>query len=263
MKMVSWNVNGIRAACKKGFVDYLTGSGADLLFVQESKAHPDQLEREIQHPEGWGSAFVCGDRKGYSGVGVYWNEERLGAPDAIERGLGIPRFDAEGRVVMVRYGDLCVFGNYFPNGGKGPERVAYKLDFYDHMLRRMNELRRSGLDVVVCGDFNTAHRDYDLARPNENRNTSGFLPEERAWLERMFAEGWVDTYRHTNPHVRQEYSWWSYQTIARPKNIGWRIDYFVVDEAARSRIRGAEIDSEVEGSDHAPVWLDLLRRTDG
>ncbi len=260
MKLVSWNINGIRAAWRKGLPEYLRDSGADLFFVQESKVDPHQLEKEIKHPEGFGTSFVSGDRKGYSGVGVYWNEATVGEPDEVVHGLGIERFDREGRVIMVRYGDLHVFGNYFPNGGQGPDRVAYKLDFYDHMLRRMNRLRREGADVVVCGDFNTAHRPFDLARPDEHANTSGFLPEERAWLERMLADGWVDTWRHVHPNTREVYSWWSYQTIARPKNIGWRIDYFVVDEAATDRIADASIEDQVEGSDHAPVTLELRPR---
>lgn len=261
MKLASWNVNGIRAAWKKGLPEYLRASGADLLFLQESKADPNQLEKDIRLPDGYGSTFVSGERRGYSGVGVYWNLETVGAPDEVVTGLGIPRFDAEGRVIMVRYGDLHVFGNYFPNGGKGPDRVAYKLDFYDHMLQRMNALRKAGADVVVCGDFNTAHQPFDLSRPAENANTSGFLPEERAWLERMFADGWLDTWRHVHPQAREVYSWWSYQTLARPKNIGWRIDYFVVDQAARDRILDASIEDGVMGSDHAPVTLDLQLRS--
>jgi exodeoxyribonuclease III len=260
MKIVSWNVNGIRAAWRKGLPEYLDASGADLVFLQETKAHPEQLEAEILSPPGWGSAFSVGERKGYSGVAVYWNEATVGAPDEVERGLGVARFDAEGRVVMARYGDLCVFGNYFPNGGQGPERVDYKLDFYDVMLQRMNEERRLGRDVVVCGDYNTAHRPVDLARPDENKNTSGFLMEERAWLDRWFAEGWVDTFRHLHPDETDVYSWWSYRTVARPKNVGWRIDYFVVDVAASERIVAADVITKQEGSDHCPVYLDLAVR---
>jgi len=260
MKMVSWNINGIRAAWKKGLPEYLESCGADLVFLQETKAHPEQLERELLSPPGWGSAFEAGDRKGYSGVAALWRRDTVGEPDEVQRGLGVDRFDAEGRVVMVRYGDLCVFGNYFPNGGKGPERVDYKLDFYDVMLQRMNELRRRGRDVVVCGDYNTAHRPIDLARPEQNRNTSGFLAEERAWMDRWFAEGWVDTFRHLHPDARDVYSWWSYRLVARPKNVGWRIDYFLVDEAAKDRIVSAEVVTGQEGSDHCPVWLELAPR---
>mgnify|MGYP003956364599 CR=1 FL=1 len=260
MKMLSWNVNGLRAVWKKGFADFLQGSGADLVFIQETKAHPSQLDAEMLEPEGWGSCFVSGERKGYSGVAVYWNLATVGPPDEVCRGLGIERFDTEGRVVMTRYGDLCVFGNYFPNGGKGVERVHYKLDFYDAMLQRMNALRAEGRDVVVCGDYNTAHHAIDLARPKQNRQTSGFLPEERAWMDRWVDDGWVDTWRHLNPDVGQTYSWWSYRTMARPRNIGWRIDYFLVDKSASSRILGAAVLSEQEGSDHAPVSLDLALR---
>lgn len=260
MKMVSWNINGIRAAWKKGLPEYLESSGADLVFLQETKAHPEQLEQEMRCPPGWGSAFEVGDRKGYSGVAAYWRLDTVGEPDEVQRGLGVDRFDAEGRVVMVRYGDLCVFGNYFPNGGKGPERVDYKLDFYDVMLQRMNELRRLGRDVVVCGDYNTAHRPIDLARPEQNKNTSGFLAEERAWLDRWLADGWVDTFRHRYPDTPDVYSWWSYRLVARPRNVGWRIDYFLVDAAAADRIVSAEVITKQEGSDHCPVWLELETR---
>jgi exodeoxyribonuclease III len=260
MKMVSWNVNGIRAAWKKGLPEYLESSGADLVFLQETKAHPEQLEQEIRAPDGWGSAFGAGIKKGYSGVAALWRLATVGEPDEVQVGLGVERFDAEGRVVMVRYGDLCVFGNYFPNGGKGPERVDYKLDFYDVMLQRMNALRRAGRDVVVCGDFNTAHRPVDLARPQQNRNTSGFLAEERAWMDRWLADGWVDTFRHTHPDTRDVYTWWSYRLAARPKNVGWRIDYFVVDEAAVHRVVSADVHTKQEGSDHCPVWLELAAR---
>ncbi|MEE2829213.1 MAG: exodeoxyribonuclease III [Myxococcota bacterium] len=260
MKLISWNVNGIRAAAKKGFLEFLDTCGADLVFVQETKAQPDQLDDSLKHPPGWDSAFAVCERKGYSGTAVYWNTETVGEPDEVQCGLGIERFDVEGRVIMARYGDLCVYGNYFPNGGKGVERVDYKLDFYDHMLRRMNALRREGRDVVVCGDYNTAHHEVDLARPKANSNTSGFLMEERAWLDRWVDDGWVDSFREIHPEARDVYSWWSFRSGSRERNVGWRIDYFLVDEAARGRIRAADIDMDQMGSDHAPVSLELEPR---
>ncbi len=256
MKLVSWNVNGIRAVWKKGFREWLDGSGADVVFLQETKADPNQLEKEIREIPGWGSRFLTGDKKGYSGVAVYYREE----PDAILEGLDVERFDNEGRVIGVRYGDLFAYGMYFPNSGRGTHRVVYKMDFWDTVLARMNQLREDGLDVLLCGDLNCAHTDHDIAKPRENENTAGFLPEERAWMDRTLAEGWVDTWRHVHPHTREVYSWWSYQTIARPKNEGWRIDYFLCDEAATDRIQDATIEDHVEGSDHAPVTLTMERR---
>lgn len=257
MKLLSWNVNGIRAVWKKGFAEYLDGCGADLVFLQETKANPDQLEKDIRQRPGWGSTYVIGSQKGYSGVAVYWKLDTVGAPDEIYEGLGIERFDVEGRAVGVRYGNLVVYGMYFPNSGRGSHRVAYKMDFWHTVFQHLGTLRADGRDVVLCGDLNVAHTDHDIAKPRENDNTAGFLPEERAWMERTLAEGWVDTWRHVHPHTREVYSWWSYQTLARPKNEGWRIDYFLCDESATDRIQDATIEDHVEGSDHAPVTLTL------
>lgn len=263
MRIASWNVNGLRAAWEKGLAQWLAGTRADLVLLQETRAHEEQLAEEMRSPAGWGSAFASGDRRGYSGVAAFWNRSRTGEPDEVRIGLGVPRFDAEGRSVMVRFGDLCVFGCYFPNGGQGTERVDFKLDFYDVLLGRIGDLRREGFDVVVGGDFNTAHRPIDLARPGENRNTSGFMPEERAWLDRWFADGWVDSYRHLHPDERDVYTWWSVLTDARARNVGWRLDYLVVDRAASDRILRAEVDASVAGSDHAPVFLELAGRGGG
>jgi len=253
MKIISWNVNGLRAAGRKGFVEYLANCGADLVFIQETKALREQLPGELVDVPGWGVEFHSGTRKGYSGGAVYWRKE----PDEGICGLGIDRFDDEGRAIMARYGDLCVWGNYFPNGGKGPERVDYKLAFYDAMLERMNEQRRQGRQVVVCGDYNTAHHEIDLARPKENARTSGFLPEERAWVDRYVADGWLDTFRHLHPNEADRYSWWSWRANSRARNVGWRIDYFFVDQAIADRVLVADIFPDQEGSDHAPVTLEL------
>lgn len=254
MKMVSWNVNGIRASAKKGFGEWMASVDAELVFVQETKAVEEQLPGEVRSPPGWaGAAFVSGVKKGYSGVGVFWKRE----PDEVYRGLGDEEFDAEGRVVGVRYGDVAVYGNYFPNGGQGPERVDYKLRFYDAMLRRMKELRAQGLHCVVSGDYNTAHEAIDLARPKQNADTSGFLPEERAWMDRYVDEGWIDTFRVIHPDAADRYSWWSWRSNARPRNIGWRIDYWMVPEGLRGDVVDADILDAPEASDHAPVSLDL------
>jgi len=253
MNLLSWNVNGIRAAAKKGFLEFMATTDADVVFLQETKANRDQLPDELLNVPGWGVTFHSGVRKGYSGVAAYYRKE----PDEVVSGLGVDKFDDEGRAIMVRYGDLCIFGNYFPNGGKGPERVDYKLEFYDVLLQRMNALRKQGRQVVVCGDYNTAHYEVDLARPKANRKTSGFLQEERAWLDRYVDEGYVDTFRHLHPDAVDRYSWWSWRTNSRERNIGWRIDYFFVDESLRDRVAAAEIHDEQHGSDHAPITLTL------
>lgn len=255
MKITSWNVNGIRAAAGKGFLSWLDKSDSDLVFLQETKAQPDQLPPELREPPGWQSAFHSGTRKGYSGVAVYWRAGK--APDEVRSGLGDARWDDEGRVIMARYGDLCVFGNYFPNGGQGPERVAYKLDFYDAMLREMNTLRAAGRRVAVGGDYNTAHTEIDIARPKENEDVSGFLPEERAWVSRYVAEGWVDAFRHLYPDARDRYSWWSWRMNSRARNIGWRIDYFMIGAEMVPSLRESQIFDAQEGSDHAPITLEL------
>ena len=253
--MVSWNVNGIRAAAKKGFLEWMGSVDADLVFLQETKALREQLPGEVlEPPGGWvGSAFHSGLKKGYSGVAVYWKQP----PDEVYLGLGVDEFDAEGRVIGVRYGDVVVYGNYFPNGGQGAERVDYKLRFYDAMLARMKELRQQGLRCIVTGDYNTAHQDVDLARPKQNSSVSGFLPEERAWIDRYVDEGWVDTFRLKNPTAVDRYSWWSWRQAARERNIGWRIDYWMVPQELAGAVRAADIDDGSDASDHAPVSLDV------
>ncbi len=255
MKVVSWNVNGIRAAQGKGFLDWLRGQDADLVFLQETKARVEQLDLELIAPSGWSSAFHSGERKGYSGVAVYWRKGH--DPDEVLVGIGEPKFDAEGRVIGVRYGDYVVYANYFPNGGQGPERIAYKLEFYDAFLQLMNRHRAAGRKVCVGGDYNTAHREIDLARPKENETTSGFLPEERAWIDRYVEECWLDTFRYLHPDEPDRYSWWSFRMNARARNIGWRIDYWFIDQAMAGEVRAAQIYENQQGSDHAPVTLEL------
>lgn len=253
MKIVSWNVNGLRAAERKGFLDWLRASDADVVLLQEIKATEEQLSAELRAPPGWHAAFHPAERKGYSGVAAYCRTK----PDEVAVGLGIERFDVEGRVLAVRFGTLHVIGAYFPNGSDDLSRVPYKLDFYAAMLKHLNALRKKGRQVVVSGDYNTAHRPIDLARPKENEGTTGFLPEEREWVDRYVKEGWLDTFRHVHPEAAQRYSWWSYRAGARERNVGWRIDYHFADAALAKRIRGATIEADVLGSDHCPVGLEL------
>ncbi len=253
LNVKSWNVNGLRAVAKKGFGDWLDGSGADVVLLQEIKARAEQLEDETREPEGWHGNFVSAERPGYSGVAAYTREE----PDEIMTGLGTKKYDTEGRTVGVRFGKTWIIGAYFPNGGNDHSRVPYKLGFYGAMLKRINELRAEGFDVIVSGDYNTAHQEIDLARPKPNQKTTGFLPEERKWVDKYCKAGWVDSFRHAHPDRAEAYSWWSFRSGARGRNVGWRLDYHFVNEEAADRIREAVIDADVLGSDHCPVGLVL------
>jgi exodeoxyribonuclease-3 len=253
MRILSWNVNGLRAAERHGFRRWLSRCRADVVLLQEVKAEAEQLVRGLRSPRGWFTAFVPAQRRGYSGTALYARR----APDEPLGGLGIERFDAEGRIVGGRWGRRAVLGVYFPNGGHDCRRIPYKLEFYEALLAHLQALRRSGLEVVVAGDYNTAHREIDLARPRENRETSGFRPEEREALDRWLRSGFVDTFRALHPTATGRYSWWTYRAGARERNVGWRIDYHLVGEELRDRIVGASIHPTVVGSDHCPVGLEL------
>jgi len=248
--IISWNVNGIRAAVKKGFLSFLEACGADVLCIQETKAHVDQLPRALVRPHGYSAYFASAQRKGYSGVATYTRRE----PNEVIYGLGRDEFDSEGRTLITRFGNVLLYNIYFPNGKAGPERLRYKMDFYEAFLEHANSERARGRSIIVCGDFNTAHREMDLARPKENENTSGFLPMEREWIDRFIASGYTDTFRYLHPHS-VEYSWWDYKTRARERNVGWRIDYFFVSNDLRERVREAYIMGHVMGSDHCPIAL--------
>jgi exodeoxyribonuclease-3 len=252
LRLISWNVNGIRAAEKKGFLDWLAGSQADIVCVQETKAHPDQVSAKLRAPEGYLSNWDWAEKKGYSGVATYSRS----APLRTERGLGDARFDHEGRALIHEFEGFVLFNIYFPNGGRGPEWVAHKLAFYRKFLECVAAYRAAGRPVIMCGDVNTAFAEIDLARPKENSKTSGFLPEERDGLGEFFGAGLVDTYRHLHPDQVQ-YTWWDMVSRARERNVGWRIDYFFVSADLAPRVRAAAIHDEVMGSDHCPVSLEL------
>jgi len=253
--IVSYNVNGLRAAKGKGFLDWLEDQDADLVLLQETKANPLQLSGDLAKPYGWNSTFFAAQNPGYSGTGAYWRDDLT--PDEVVRGLGVERFDAEGRALMVRFGDLAIWGCYFPNGGRGPERVAFKLDFYDTLLARIEKQRAAGLKVVVTGDFNVAHRDADLAEPEKHSGKAGALPEERARLDRLASMGFTDVFRHLHPDADDVFTWWSFKTAGRRTNTGWRIDTFWVDPETLARVDDMEIDADTRMSDHAPISLFL------
>jgi len=255
LRVLSWNVNGLRACGRKGFRRWLSRSGAGIVGVQEVRAFPEDLPSALRSPRGFWTGFAPAERPGYSGVGLYARRP----PDALETQLGIPRFDREGRLQLARFGRLWVANVYFPKGSgtrRDNSRVPYKLGFYRALFRRLEKLRRSGRRVLVLGDFNTAHTEIDLARPRENRETSGFLPEERAELDRWLRAGWVDTFRHFVPEGGH-YTWWSQRAGVRARNIGWRIDYVLASPAAMPFVRRALHRPRTRGSDHCPVGVDL------
>ncbi|OGZ08534.1 MAG: exodeoxyribonuclease III [Candidatus Lloydbacteria bacterium RIFCSPHIGHO2_02_FULL_54_17] len=254
MKLVSWNVNGLRAAAKKGFVDWLSETAPDVVGLQETKAEPEQLPEEVRNPKGYFAYFAHSKgRKGYSGVALYSKVE----PKKVEYGIGIKRFDDEGRIVIGHYEKFVLLNVYFPNGGGGPERLKYKLDFYDAFLKYVEGLRKKGKKVVFCGDVNTAHEATDLARPKENEKNTGFLPEERAWIDELIYHGYVDTYRNFHPHKEGAYSYWDIKSAARDRNVGWRLDYFFIAPELFGKLKSAGISSGVYGSDHCPVWVEI------
>ena len=252
--LMSWNVNGIRAVHRKGFLDWFAEAAPDVLCLQETKAHRSQLPEELTGVPGYHAYFAEAERKGYSGVALYSREEPL----SVKYGLGIERFDREGRTVVADYGWFVFMGIYFPNGKQSPERLQYKMDFYDAFLEYVDRLRDAGRNVVICGDVNTAHREIDLARPKENASVSGFLPEERAWIDTFLEHGYLDTFRLFNSDGGQ-YTWWNLITRARERNVGWRIDYFYANEGLRDAVTNAWILPDVMGSDHCPIALELER----
>ena len=252
MKLVSWNVNGIRAAVKKGFIDWLKDESPDICCIQETKAHVDQLSSEILEDHGYKVYWHSGIRRGYSGVATFCKEEPL----YVQEGIGIEKYDCEGRVLITEHENFLLYNIYFPNGQKDEIRLKYKLDFYKDLLPIINDQVESGNNVIVSGDWNTAHKPIDLARPKDNLKTSGFMPVERDWLDRYVKEGWVDTFRLFHTEAGR-YSWWTYRFGARERNVGWRIDYFFVNEALSEFCLDADIYHNVLGSDHCPVSLDL------
>jgi len=252
MKILSWNVNGIRAASKKGLFEWFLNESPDILCLQEIKAMPEQIPIHLRNMSGYYIFWNPAERKGYSGVVTYTKEK----PMNIKMGFGIEKFDREGRILVTEYQSFTLFNIYFPNGKKNQERLDYKLDFYDTFLAYVDNLKTKGKNIVVCGDFNTAHKEIDLARPKENEHVSGFLPIERAWMDTFIDHGYVDTFRYFNKDVGQ-YSWWDLKTRARERNVGWRIDYFFVNKEFLPHVEKAFIEQDVMGSDHCPVGIEI------
>jgi len=252
MILLSWNVNGIRAVEKKGFLDWLDKESPDILCVQETKCHPEQLNETLLKPRGYLTYWSSAQKKGYSGVAVFTKNK----PKEITDQLGKKEFDSEGRTLVLDYGDMVLFNIYFPNGSSGNARVPFKMAFYDQFLKVAERYRKAGRKVVICGDVNTAHEEIDLARPRENEKNTGFLPEERAWVTKLISCGYIDTFRHFHKEGGH-YTWWDYFTAARSRNVGWRIDYFFVTANLLKSVKSAFILKDVMGSDHCPIGIEI------
>ncbi|MEW5871823.1 MAG: exodeoxyribonuclease III [Chloroflexota bacterium] len=253
MKITTWNVNGLRAALGKNILNWISSHNPDVLCLQEIKARPEKLE--AAHREQVQAAFPHqvwnpAQRPGYSGVATL----AQAPPQEVRLGLGAPEFDNEGRLICTRYPGFLLFNIYFPNGQHDHERVPFKLDFYARLLEICDELHVQGEQIILCGDFNTCHQEIDLRHPKANQNNTGFLPEERKWIDHYLAHNFVDIYRHLYPE-RVQYSWWTYRLNARQNNVGWRLDYFLISTSLVGQVQDAIIHDEVPGSDHCPVTL--------
>ncbi len=272
MKIISWNVNGLRANVKKGGFDWFINESPDIYCIQETKADPEQLDEDVRNPNGYNSFFDHSkDRKGYSGVAIYVKKSLK--IEKVEYALGVPELDQEGRFLAIFFNNLgsslpentsktmpekfVVINTYFPNGGGGPIRLDFKLRFYDAFLKYVNALKGKGYEIIFCGDINTAHTEIDLARPKENVDNTGFLPIERKWIDKVIADGYVDVFRFFYPKEIGKYTYWDMKTFARDRNVGWRIDYFFVSAGILGHIYKAHIHEMVMGSDHCPIEIDL------
>ncbi len=252
VKILCWDVNGIRAVAGRGFLEWLYKEAPDILCLQETKAHPEQLDNSLREPSGYHTYWNHPERKGHGGVATFTKAE----PVTVHYGFASAGLDLEGRVIIAEYPEFVLLNVYFPNGKKDEERLKYKMDFYETFLGFVDSLKAMGAKLIICGDFNTAHKEIDLARPKENEHASGFLPIERAWMDEFVTHGHVDTFRHFSREPHQ-YTWWDMKTRARERNVGWRIDYFFVTENLLPAVSNAFIMPEVMGSDHCPVGITL------
>ena len=260
MRIISWNVNGLRANVKKGAFDWFLNESPDIYCIQEVKAEAEQLEEGVRNPQGYFSYFDHSKgRKGYSGVAVYSKIK----PDKVDFGLGVPELDQEGRFIALFFDKglskveprtkFVVINTYFPNGGGGPERLDFKLRYYEHFLKYVNAQHKKGYEVIFTGDVNTAHTEIDLARPKENVDNTGFLPVERAWIDKVIDAGYTDVFRFFHQNEVGKYTYWDMKTFARERNVGWRIDYFFASKGALKLVTKARILDEIMGSDHCPI----------
>jgi exodeoxyribonuclease-3 len=254
MKIISWNVNGLRAMLKKDGFNWLLNENPDIFCLQETKAEAGQLPPDVVNPPGYKSYFESSKtRKGYSGVAVFTKFE----PKKVEYGLGRADLDQEGRFLGLFFDKFALFNVYFPNGGGAPERLTYKLSYYEAFLKYIEKVRKTQPNIIFCGDVNVAHNEIDIARPKENVNHVGFLPVERAWMDKVIAANYVDTWRALHPETKNKYTYWDIKTFARERNVGWRIDYFFSSIDFFPKITDSVINEDVLGSDHCPITLSL------
>lgn len=253
MKLISWNVNGLRSCTTKGFLEWFAQEDADIVCVQETKAHPEQLSAELTTPVGYSTYWASAEKKGYSGVATFTKQ----APHSTTVGLGVPDHDGHGRTLIHGFGDFVLFNCYFPNSQDDLNRLPLKLRYNSEILRQCQSLRAQGRSVIVCGDFNVAHTPIDIKNAKANEGSSGYTIEERSWMTEFLSLGYVDVFRHLHPNETDHYTWWSFRTAARSRNVGWRIDYFVISPDLLPRITACSHQPHVLGSDHCPVVLEL------
>jgi exodeoxyribonuclease III len=254
MKILSWNVNGLRAVYKKDSWNDFLAENPDIFCLQETKACPDQLPEELRKLKGYFSYFdYSKTKKGYSGVAIYTKIK----PEKIKYGMGIKKLDQEGRLLTLHFKNFTLITGYFPNGGASPERLKYKLEFYNAFLKYIEKIKKAGHKIIFCGDINTAHTAIDLARPKANENHTGFLPIERAWIDKVIYHKYIDTFRYLNPNKKDAYSYWDIKTKARDRNVGWRLDYFFISSDLQDKLKTAFILKDIFGSDHAPIGIEL------
>ena len=251
IKILTWNVNGIRACIKKGLYDWLKEASPDILCLQETKAKPEQLKEPLREPEGYHAYWHSAERPGYSGVLCFCKEK----PKKVTYGIGDEEVDCEGRVIQLDYGDFKVVNQYIPNGGKDLKRVPFKLNYYQTLANNIKKWHKKKIDLILTGDWNTCHREIDLARPKANVKNTGLLPEERVWIDKLLELDLHDSFRREFPELEGAYSWWSNRARAREKNVGWRLDYYLISNAARERVKSNHIHADVLGSDHCPVEI--------
>ncbi len=252
MKITTWNVNGFRAILRKDALQWVPEVDPDVLCLQEIKLQLDQISDDEASIDGYQSVWNPAERKGYSGTATFHKISQL----AVEKGFGLEKFDNEGRVIRSKSEDFYLYNIYFPNGGQGNKRVPYKLEFYEKLLEICDDLHEKGENIIITGDFNTAHNEIDLANPKSNEKNTGFLPEERVWIDKYLEHGFVDAFRELYPD-REDYTWWTYRFNSRERDIGWRLDYFLVSKPLMERVEDVVIHSDIMGSDHCPVSIIL------
>ena len=251
--LISWNVNGIRAACKKGFLSWLSKTSPDILCLQEIRAKKTQLDSKIIKPFGYYSYWNSADKEGYGGTALFTRER----PISVEYGLGDKTLDNEGRTIIATYSDFILINCYFPNGNRNQRRLSFKLQFYETFLKKCKKLKEKGYKIIFCGDLNTAHTEIDLAKPKNNITKSGFLLKERQWIDKIIKSGFVDTFRHFHPDLSGQFTWWSYNPNSRKQNLGWRFDYFFVDNKEINNVIAADIYNDIAYSDHCPIGIQI------